>query len=214
MAKYLGNLTSAVDFGEMMSNLRTGAVDQLYIYQTEISKENEFAYKSQKVLQDAGYPDLAWDGITYSPVTHFDRDIILKLNQALGAVCTSSWISELKPGRISPPHWDIDRRDSEFEKYGELVRYSIHLGKSDQGHAFFVDGECFYNQQSGDTYQWNDPHSLHSGSNCGLIPKFLLIYAGIKLRENVTAEYIWDDERLKTLDFHQHKFLNLKFTEN
>lgn len=207
MAKYIKNINHIV--GNLLNELKEGSVDQLYIH--DGSEEDHFTFKINQQLREAGYDDPAWDGITYSPVTHFSRDIVLKLNQELNAVCTSCWISELKPGKVAPPHWDIDRRDKEFEKYGEIVRFSINLGKPCQGHAFFVDDECLYNQESGAVWQWDNPHSLHSGSNCGLTPKYLFIYAGIKLNENIRAEYIWDDERLKTLEVHQHKFLQLNF---
>jgi hypothetical protein len=213
MAKYIGNLTPIIDFTKLIIDLRPGAVDQMHIYKNNITKDNEFAYNSQKILQDAGYPDLAWDGITYSPVTHFDREIIFKLNKAFNSICTSCWISELKPGRVAPPHWDIDRRDTEFSKYGTLVRFNVAMGDPVQGHAFFVDNECLVDQKSGDAYEWDDPHGIHSGSNCGLTSKFLLIYAGIRLYDTISAEYIWDDAKLSTLDAHQHKFLNLKFTK-
>ena len=208
MAKYVGNLNHII--GNLIDKLKPGAIDQLFINTGEF--EDEITYKFHQPLRDAGYDDPAWDGITYSPVTHFDKEIILQLNKELGTLCTACWISELKPGKISPPHIDSDRRTAELQQYGQIVSYSIHMGDPHQGHAFFVDNECYYNQNSGNTFKWDNPHALHCGSNCGLVPKFIMVYAGLILNEDIVAEYNWSEDRLLDLPNHYHKFLELNFT--
>lgn len=211
MAQYIGNLTKHVDFKKLIDELPNGFIDQLYIYQTEITPEDEVGYKSQMLLRNAGYPDLAWDGVTYSPVVHFNKNVIETLDNVFGAKCTACWISELYPGRIAPPHWDIDRRTDELKQYGNIVRYGICIGDYDQGHAFFVENQCLYNQESGSTYKWDIHDSLHSGSNAGTIPKYMMIYAGLELHEGVSAEYQWGNKKFGDPSDHRDKFLNLKF---
>ena len=92
MATYIGNLNHIVDFERLLTNLRPGAIDQLFIHSGESEDDNSF--RMNQPLRDAGYSDPAWDGITYSPVTHFDKEVILQLNQALGgnARCFFYWV--------------------------------------------------------------------------------------------------------------------------
>jgi hypothetical protein len=84
------------------------------------------------------------------------------------------WISEVRPGKCTPWHWDINPWENEHKKLGNIVRYFVFLSKPAPGHIFVTEHDAYYNEAQGSIFQYEDIHSYHAGSNVGLTPKFLL----------------------------------------
>ncbi len=122
-----------------------------------------------KLLKDGG--TVGWD--MFLPDRNFDRKIVDAFAEYVGVeFYNSAWISRVNPGMVVPYHWDVHDHEEELLKLPNFKRWHCHVSPPTWGHAFFVDNECFYNQQQGATYEWNDRRLWHAGSNCGLVPKY------------------------------------------
>jgi hypothetical protein len=88
------------------------------------------------------------------------------------------FVSEIKPGRMAPWHFDIDPNEEENKKKGNLIRFHLHLSKPENGHVFIVEKEIFYNIPQGNVYRWNNLSAWHAGTNCGIVPKYLFSFKG------------------------------------
>lgn len=202
MAKRIGNISEEFDLSNIIKEIQkpdNGYRDVVRIFDKNgnLNKEMLEEPLSESVIVDlynAGYKDPVWNGITYYPHTHFSEDIVYFLDKKFGTICTQCWINKVKPGSIVAPHRDWDGREKQISKLGESLRYSIHLGDPDPGHIFWLEGQCMYLQSNGELYQWDDPLSLHGGSNSGYTDKFLFVYRGLKPFKQFKYEYIWQTD--------------------
>jgi hypothetical protein len=202
MAKHIGNISKEFDFSGIIKSIldeSNGHRDIVTVFDKDGNPrsdlpEGSFLRKLTEDLYKAGYKDPVWNGITYYPYTHFPEDIVYFLDKKFGTICTQCWINKVKPNAGVAPHRDWDDREEELSKWGESVRYSLHLGDPDPGHIFWIEGQCMYMQPQGEIYQWDDPLSLHGGSNSGYTNKYLLVYRGIKPYKKFDFEYVWQND--------------------
>lgn len=115
----------------------------------------------------------------YYPNEHFDMSFIEDFEHRLNIESFSSFVSELRPGKCAPWHWDINPL---FEKYKdrEIVRMICFIDKPKHGQAFLLEDECFYLEPQGSVYQYPSVKSWHAGFNAGLETKFLFTISGFK----------------------------------
>lgn len=200
---FFKNLSDEINFDEFMSNLTVGFQEEMYMFDENGNvpddlegEDKEFAEKIHK----AGYKDPIGCDMLYYPHFHFDEKIVYQLDKIFGTVCTMFWINRALPGRAILPHVDVDEREDELEEYGELIRYHIHVGKPEPGHIFIQGETVFHMEKQGNCYRWDDHRGIHSGSNTGLSPKFLMSYRGLILDPEhrdlfKDHSYIWNGEQ-------------------
>lgn len=126
------------------------------------------------MLKDAGYNDDTVEYRHYQSGTHFDKSYEKMLGEQLGVNPLMCWVSEIRPGKCTPWHWDINPWEQEHEQLGKLVRFVCFLSKPEPGHIFVTGTDAYYMEQQGSIYQYASMRDWHAGTNVGLVPKFLL----------------------------------------
>lgn len=143
----------------------------------DLSPDNPYYQESlnqTNMLKDAGYDHTTVEYRHYQSGTHFSDSYKIKLGQQFNVNPLMCWVSEIRPGKCTPWHWDINPWEKEQEKLGSLVRYFCFLSKPEPGHIFVTSTDAYYMEQQGSIYQYANIHDWHAGSNVGLVPKFLL----------------------------------------
>ena len=129
----------------------------------------------------AGY--LENDSVEYFnfyPNQHFDQSFVDSLAKQLDAVPCNSWISSMKPGKCVPWHWDIELREEDYKKLGNIVRYTIFIDTPQIGQIFVLNNESFHMIEQGSVYKWRNWKEWHLGFNCGLEQKYLFHFIGVE----------------------------------
>ena len=140
---------------------------------------NEYVTQTT-ILKSAGYNEHTVEYRHYQSGTHFHTNYATEIGKAVGATPLMCWVSEIRPGKCTPWHWDINPWEQEHAQLGELVRYFCFLSKPAPGHIFVTEHDAYYNEPQGVVYQYEDIHAWHAGTNVGLVPKFLLTFTGYK----------------------------------
>lgn len=136
--------------------------------------------KQKQLAEQAGYNK--GDSIEfrhYYPEKHFSLDFITAFENIVNAKCLLSFVSEIRPGKCAPWHWDINPWLNDYPK-GEVIRYVCFIDKPKPGQAFMIEDECFYMESQGNIYQYPSLDSWHAGFNAGLKTKFLFTFTGLK----------------------------------
>jgi len=176
MKLYIANCQETFDCEKLISECLQHTVEPCHGHM-ELDSSNPFytEYLNQtKMLKDAGYDDHTVEYRHYQSGKHFDDRYKIMLGQMVGATPIMCWVSEIRPGKCTPWHWDINPWEEEHKKLGNLIRYFCFLSKPAPGHIFVTEEDAYYNESQGSIYQYKDIHSWHAGTNCGLVPKFLL----------------------------------------
>jgi len=182
MKKFIGNISDKINCDEIINTITKHNVNPSHGHMN-LDPDNPFysEYIEQtRILQDAGYNENTVEYRHYQSGIHFDKQIETVLSEVTGAEPLMCWISEIRPGKCTPWHWDINPWEKEHEKLGELVRYFCFLSKPKVGHVFMTENECYYMEAQGNVYQYNHIHDWHAGTNVGLESKFLLTFTGYK----------------------------------
>lgn len=121
---------------------------------------------------------------------NFNTDIVRWINyydnsltesivaENLGIKCLRSWISCVEPGYMTGYHFDIDDKENEYLKHGEIKRYSIFISEPDVGHIFILGKEYYFNQPIGTKVLWKNHKEWHNGINGGLSNKYMFHILG------------------------------------
>ena len=176
MKLYVGNCQSEFNCDELIGHLQTQSVEPFHGFM-DLSPDDLFykeCVEQTTLLSNAGYSDQTVEFRHYKSGEHFSKDIEIKLGKIVGATPIMCWISEVRPGKCTPWHWDINPWENEHKKLGNIVRYFVFLSKPAPGHIFVTEHDAYYNESQGSIFQYEDIHSYHAGSNVGLTPKFLL----------------------------------------
>jgi hypothetical protein len=182
MKIYVGNCQSVINCDELISTITNHDVIPFNEF---MSLPTDHLYyediNSQSVsLKNAGYDSSSVEYMHYQSGKHFSTDISEAFGKIVNATPLLCWISEIRPGKCTPWHWDVNPWEHEHKQLGELVRYFCFLSKPAPGHIFVTEHDAYYNELQGAIYQYEDIHSWHAGSNVGLEPKFLLTFTGYK----------------------------------
>lgn len=180
MKIYIGNCQDFFDCEDLINEASKHEVPTSHGHM-ELDPDNPF-YKDYvqqtEMLRLAGYDESTVEYRHYHSGRHFDEqyvDIIGKIVQATPLMC---WLSEIRPGKCTPWHWDINPWEEEHKRLGELVRYFIFVSKPQPGHIFLTEDDAYYMEPQGAIYKYADIHSWHAGGNLGITPKFLMTFIG------------------------------------
>jgi hypothetical protein len=182
MKLYVGNCQSKFDCDLLIQQVQNQKVSPFYGFM-ELDKDhqNYNDIHSQKLaLEQAGYTDQSVEYYHYQSGTHFDSTYTQWLGEIVGCTPLMCWISEIRPGKCTPWHWDVNPWEDEHKKQGKIVRYFAFLSKPQPGHIFVTEQDAYYNEPQGAIYQYSDIHAFHAGSNVGLTPKYLLTLTGVQ----------------------------------
>ena len=182
MKLYIGNCRHKFDCDTLIQKLQDQPVDVSHGHM-ELDPSNPYyaEYMSQtSILEKAGYNKTSVEYRHYKAGEQFSMEYATQLGEIVGCVPLMCWISEIRPGKCTPWHWDINPWEEEHKKKGELVRYFCFLSKPQPGHIFVTEQDAYYNEPQGSIYQYSTIRDWHAGSNVGLIPKFLLTLTGYR----------------------------------
>lgn len=181
MKLYTGTLTEHL-CESLIKELITHTVEPSHGHMTlEESNPYYTEYINQTaMLTSAGYNEHTVEYRHYQSGTHFHKNYSTAIGAVVGAAPLMCWVSEIRPGKCTPWHWDINPWEQEHEKLGNLVRYFCFLSRPAPGHIFVTEHDAYYNEPQGTIYQYDHIHAWHAGTNVGLVPKFLLTFTGYK----------------------------------
>lgn len=164
------------DCEELIKELRQHEVTPCHGHMVVDSSNEYYTERNQQVdmLSRAGYDDHTVEYRHYKSNEHFSDIYMHSLSQQLNVTPLMCWVSETRPGKCVPWHWDINPWEKEHARLGEVVRFLCFLSKPLPGHVFVTEQDAYYMEEQGSIYQYADAHSWHAGSNVGLEPKFLL----------------------------------------
>lgn len=187
MKYYLGNISKdACDalINECMQHTVTPFNGNRVLEPNHIHYED---FKEQRRLADeSGYTQgNSVEFMHYKIDKHYDENIHEVINQAIDAEVLQSFVSEIRPGKCAPWHWDIpslseDPRVTKEYSQKDLIRGICFIDKPKPGQAFMVEDECFYMEQQGAIYRYPKLDSWHAGFNAGLSTKFLFTFTAIQ----------------------------------
>jgi len=175
MKLYIGQLTEAFCEG-LLTEIKTHTVDPVHGFMT-LPKDDPYYHliaDQTQMLSDAGYDHTTVEYRHYQSDTHFHPNYVKVIGKAINATPVMCWVSEIRPGKCTPKHWDVNPWEHEHTKLGQLARYFCFLSKPDFGHIFVTDTDAYYNEAQGSIYQYPDLKTWHAGSNVGLTTKYLL----------------------------------------
>lgn len=205
MAKYIGNLNDVASTEDLVSSLSAGQYELCYLYDSAGEVKSEFldSVQRENVLnwKRAGYPDPICNGVIHCPHFDFDEQFLYAINQYLGIIADRCAISVTMPGQVIAPHTDVDGREQELRKFGELKGFHIHLGVPVPGHVFMIEDHAFYMEKDGAVYEWDTWDSLHSGANAGLETRYIIAIRGIRPHAPLNYKYVWNKENPEYLQF-------------
>lgn len=182
MKIYIGNIQHLVDCDQLISNLKKHQVEPFNGFidlPTDHPSYNDL-HDQHVLLSNVGYDETTVEFRHYDSGVHYDNSVMDAIGTLTNSTPLFSWISEIRPGKCAPWHWDVNPWEQEQKQLGTLVRYFCFLSKPAPGHIFVTEHDAYYNEPQGSIYQYQDIHSWHAGSNVGLVPKFLLTFTGYK----------------------------------
>ena len=147
----------------------------------DLPVDNPFYQESisqTEMLKTAGYDEHTVEYRHYQSGKHFDTKYEREIAGIVDCKPLMCWVSEIRPGKCTPWHWDINPWEQEHEQLGKLVRYFCFLSEPAPGHIFVTRDDAYYNEPQGIIYQYSHIHDWHAGTNVGIIPKFLLTLTG------------------------------------
>lgn len=177
MIAYLGTSNAVINWQELIDSLEKQ--EPAYVGPSHSRKDNiPGVHDVLDKWDTAGYV-LQADGGTagwdmFLPNKNFDIKIVDSFAKFVGMDSyNSAWVSRVNPGMMVPYHWDVHDHEEELIKKGNFKRWHCHMSLPTFGHAFFADNQCFYNQEQGAVYEWDDRRHWHGGINCGLVSKYV-----------------------------------------
>jgi hypothetical protein len=127
--------------------------------------------------ESAGYKSSSIEWYNYYSGIDFDEKFTLDFADIVNAIPVKVWVSEIRPGKCFPIHWDVDDDTSQYQE-GKMVRYSLYFEDYSFGHFFILENEYIFNYKAGDLYKWTDYRSWHAGGNIGTKSKFTFNFLG------------------------------------
>jgi hypothetical protein len=132
------------------------------------------------VWKKSNYDLSSFEWINYYPDINYPNLLTDRFAQEYNLIPKRDWISEIKPGKTAPYHWDIDDNHAKWEKEGDLIRYSVFIGKSSFGHILCFDNDFYCNEEQGLVVLWDHYTDYHGAANCGIESFYLYHCLGIK----------------------------------
>jgi hypothetical protein len=161
-----GNTSQLLNWLDIIDNLKIKKGKEL----PEFDKENIHYKKMTNLFSStSNFNNMQW--INYYPSIHYDQEIDKLICNFLGHTdYARAWISEVRPGKVVPWHYDFDDNEKEYLTKNKVVRYSIKITE-DRGHISVV-GNHLLTGILGDVFKWNDHRDWHGSLNCSYVSKF------------------------------------------
>jgi len=182
MKQYIGNCQSKFNCNDLINEILQHNVEPSHGHMI-LDPSNPFYNESVEQtdrLKSAGYSDETVEYRHYQAGKHFSNVYVDHISEIVNSKPLMCWISEIRPGKCTPWHWDINPWEEEQKKLGTLVRFFCFISEPQPGHIFVTEHDAYYNEPQGSIYQYEHIHSWHAGSNIGLTPKFLLTLTAYK----------------------------------
>lgn len=180
---FVGNCNNIIDWNAVIVSCTAHTVPTQHI-NVDVDPSSELYddfLEQRQLAEQAGYTtNDAIEFRHYYANEHFDISVSEKFAEFVNATHLMSFVSEVRPGKCVPWHWDINPRRSEHKNFDNLVRYVCFINTPKPGHVFMVEDQAFYCEQQGNVYQFPDIRSWHAGANAGLEPKFLYTFTGYR----------------------------------
>jgi hypothetical protein len=179
MKRYISTLDKTI-CEQLILELKTHTVDPHHGHM-DLDPGNPFYQDSvnqTNMLKLAGYDHHTVEYRHYQSGVHFNskyENLLSEITQCTPLMC---WVSEIRPGKCTPWHWDINPWEKEHERLGKLVRFFMFVTPPAPGHVFVTADDVYYNEDQGAIYQYEDMRTWHAGSNIGIVPKMLLTLTG------------------------------------
>ena len=109
---------------------------------------------------------------------HFDIEIQNKFAKIINAEPLRVFVSEVDPGRNVPYHWDVEDKEDEWLKLGELKRWVCFMDKPRWGNILILEDECFHNSPQGEIWEWDNYRSYHAGTSMGIHKQYMFHFLG------------------------------------
>lgn len=180
MKIYIGNCQASFDCETLIAEISQHEIEPSHGH-LELDQSNAFYndYLSQtEMLKSAGYDESTVEYRHYQSGKHFDNKYAVMLGDIVQATPLMCWVSEIRPGKCTPWHWDINPWEEEHKKLGNLVRYFVFVSRPQPGHIFLTADDAYYMEPQGSIYKYPDLHTWHAGGNLGITTKFLLTFTG------------------------------------
>lgn len=169
----VGNTENAIDWNSVITNLlnkNESVVQQEKLRNCKYSLANEY-YKS------SNFCDAGAEWINYYPGTDFNSEIVPIFGSIINKTnFVRAWISEVRPGKSAPYHWDCDDNEISYIQKGDLLRYTSNISENDPGHITVVGSHVLKSDRVGDIFRWHDHRQWHGSSNMGTTSKFQFNY--------------------------------------
>lgn len=191
MTIYIGNTGDNIDWDSVIDlcklaidpdkNTVTSVVDRSA---TEAAGNDRLLDSYKTVIGTwtaAGYnlENISW--YDYYPGHHFPMEVQTAFSKIIGTTPLRVFISEVKPGKIVPYHWDVEDKEEEWlEEHGMLYRYVCCIDKPRYASVLAFDDEVLYYDRQGDIFQWNNYKDYHSAANGGEFPQYYFHFLGHK----------------------------------
>lgn len=183
MKNFIGNCNDIIDWNLVLQSVKNNAPaykgprhkksDQL----PGIKEIDEMWHKAGYTLESEG-GTIGWDMCV--PEKNFDRSVVTRFENYVSTDVLSCWISVVHQGYCAPWHWDTQDNEESLRKIDNIERFHCHMMDTKPGHILIVEDELYYNAKQGDVYKWPSRHAWHAGSNCGVEPKYIFNFFGIK----------------------------------
>ena len=154
----------------------------------ELDPEHKFYedhLEQRRLAEESGYTQGdSVEFMHYKIDTHYNENIHTVINNAIDVEVLQSFVSEIRPGKCAPWHWDIpslteDPRVVQDYNPENLIRCVCFIDKPKYGQAFMIEDECFYLEPQGAIYRYPKLDSWHAGFNAGLSTKFLFTFTAL-----------------------------------
>lgn len=178
---FVGNILDIFDCDKLISQViqHQGEMHTGHLTLSKDHPEYEKFELQDKLSKQAGYDtNGAMEFRHFKPGKHFDQEFADIFADYVKATPLVVYVSEIKPGKMAPWHFDIDPNEQENRKKGDLIRYHLHVSRPEPGHVFILDKDIYYNVPQGNVYKWNNISDWHAGANCGIVPKYLFSFKG------------------------------------
>lgn len=186
MPKYFGTTEGIIDWDPIVNICRSkndGDFNSVttVVDRSEAEAEGDLLNSYHDVIstwQNGGYnlEEIQW--YDYYPGDHFDIEIQNKFANLVNAEPLRVFVSEVHPGRNVPYHWDVEDKEQEWLKQGDLKRWVCFMDKPRWGSVLILEDECFHNVEQGAVYEWDHYRSYHAGTVCGQHSQYLFHFLG------------------------------------
>lgn len=172
--KFYDKLFLDVDWDEIIAHITTQDGVQITTDPARWKQDTPGYNEIYKLWGSAKFNPAAIKWTNYYPIIHFSETVIHRLAAHLGVKIHRAWISRIDPGYFAPWHWDVDDNESDYQKKGDILRYSCFIEPANMGHLIIIDDKYYYNMPQGAIIKWVSHNDWHCGINGGLTTKFML----------------------------------------